>query len=330
MLTSILNHLFEQKSLSEQEAKHLLKEMTSGKFNASEMVSFITVFNMRYITLKELKGFRDALMELRIAVDLSDYNTIDVCGTGGDGKGTFNISTITSFVVAGAGFKVSKHGNYGASSISGSSNIMEYFGYKFTNDQDRLKKQMDRANICYLHAPLFNPAMKNIASIRRELGVKTFFNMLGPMVNPSRPKNQFIGVFSLELARMYNYLYQESDKNFMIIHSIDGYDEISLTSPFKLYSKTKDQLLTPKSIGFESVSELQIRGGKSLKSNAKIFKSILEGKGTKWQNDIVLANSALSIKCISNKTMGESREMAERSLYDGKAYDALTRLIELN
>ena len=330
MLTSTLNHLFEHKSLTEEDAKYLLKEMASGKFNTSEIASFITVFNMRYITLKELKGFRDALLDLCIPVDLSDYNTIDVCGTGGDRKNTFNISTITSFVVAGAGFKVSKHGNYGVSSVSGSSNIMEYFGYQFTNDQDKLRKQLDRANICFLHAPLFNPAMKNIAPIRKELGIKTFFNMLGPMVNPSRPKNQLVGVFNLELARMYNYLYQESDKNFIIIHSIDGYDEVSLTSPFKMYSKTKDQLLTPESINFKMINEKEIRGGASIEDNAKIFKSVLEGKETQPQNDVVLANSTLAIQCISNKTIEESKEIAERSLYDGKAYDALNKLIELS
>ena len=232
-----LQYLFDHKTLGKEDAKLILRNMAEGKYNDSEIAAFISVYLMRSITLEELAGFRDALLELCTPVDLSEFNTIDVCGTGGDEKNTFNISTLTSFVVAGAGEKVAKHGNYSVSSACGSSNVLEYFGYKFSSDPDRLRREIDRYNICFLHAPLFNPAMKNVAPVRRSLKIKTFFNMLGPMVNPSSPRNQLVGVFSLDVARLYHYLYQQSDKQFCIIHSLDGYDEISLTGRFRVLTR---------------------------------------------------------------------------------------------
>ena len=238
-MKEILNHLFDHKTLSKETSRQVFLDITQGLANPSQIAAFLTVFMMRSITVEELEGFRDAMLELCIATDLSQYNPIDLCGTGGDGKDTFNISTIASFVVAGAGVKVAKHGNYGVSSLCGSSNIMEHFGYKFTNDKDILKRQIEEAGICIMHAPLFHPAMKQVAPIRKDLAVKTFFNMLGPMVNPAFPKNQLVGVFSLELARLYGYLYQKSGKNFVILHTMDGCDEISLTSPFKMISNKK-------------------------------------------------------------------------------------------
>jgi len=203
-MKEILNYLFEYKKLSAAEAEEILLEITKGKFSDAEIASFVTVFNMRTISIEELKGFRNALLKTRMAIDFSDFNTIDLCGTGGDGKDTFNISTLSAFVVAGAGCTVAKHGNYGASSGCGSSNVMEHLGYSFSNDYDKLRNELDSVGLTFLHAPLFNPAMKNVAHVRRALRLKTFFNMLGPMVNPSMPKNQIVGVFNLELARMYN------------------------------------------------------------------------------------------------------------------------------
>ena len=232
-MKDILNRLINHETISKEEARNVLVNISAGKYNHSQIAAFLTVYMMRSITLEELEGFRDALLEMCLSTDLAQYDPIDLCGTGGDGKDTFNISTLACFVTAGAGVKVAKHGNYGVSSGCGSSNVMEHLGIKFSNEQDFLKRSMDEAGICFLHAALFHPAMKNVAPIRKELGVKTFFNMLGPMVNPAFPKNQVVGVFSLELARMYAYLYQKTDKNFTILHALDGYDEISLTGNTK-------------------------------------------------------------------------------------------------
>ena len=327
-MKAILNKLFEQQRLTKQEAKEVLIQIANEKYNASQMASFLTVFMMRPISVNELAGFREALLELAVKVDLSDYNTIDLCGTGGDGKNTFNISTLTSFVVAGTGNKVAKHGNYGVSSVSGSSNILEYLGYKFTNDEATLKSQIEEANICFLHAPLFHPAMKAVGPVRKELGLKTFFNMLGPLVNPSSPQNQLVGVFNLEVARIYNYLLQETSKNYGIIYSLDGYDEISLTSAFKLFTKENEQLITPEEIGFKSLNQSELFGGDTVAGSAKIFVSILEGKGTEAQNNAVLANAAFALKIIdSTKSFETAFEEAKESLISLKAKECLMKLI---
>jgi anthranilate phosphoribosyltransferase len=235
-MKQILNQLIEHRTLSKETARQVLLNLTSGKFNLSQMTAFMTVYMMRPVTIDELQGFRDAMLELCVPMQF-DKPVIDLCGTGGDGKNTFNISTLSSFVVAAAGQPVAKHGNYGVSSACGSSNVLEYLGYQFTNNADDLKRSLDKANICFMHAPLFHPAMKNVAPIRRELGVKTFFNMLGPMVNPAFPPRQLVGVFSLELARQFAYLYQQAEKEYVILHALDGYDEVSLTGQFKMYFK---------------------------------------------------------------------------------------------
>jgi anthranilate phosphoribosyltransferase len=266
-----------------------------------------------------------------VPVDLTEFNTIDLCGTGGDGKDTFNISTLSTFVVAGAGIKVSKHGNYAVSSSCGSSNVMEYLGYKFTNQVDRLKNEIDKSGVCFLHAPLFNSAMKNVAPVRKELGVKTFFNMLGPMVNPSFPKNQLVGVYSLELARLYNYLYQQSDKKFVIIHSFDGYDEISLTGSFKYISNTSEIIISPETLNLPYYKPSELYGGKTVEESAQIFKSVLEGTSSPAQKNVVLANSAMGIKCMyPGKTFEESVALAKESLESKKAWKVLKKLIEIN
>ena len=326
-MKSILNQLFEQQRLSEQQAYDVLTKIGNGAYNSSQIASFLTVFLMRNISVDELKGFQKAMLDLCLKVDFSEFNTIDLCGTGGDGKNTFNISTITSFVVAGAGYKVTKHGNYGVSSNCGSSNVLEYLGYKFTNDESLLKKQIDTANFCMMHAPLFHPAMKNVGPIRAELGVKTFFNMLGPIVNPSFPENQMVGVFNLELARIYNYLLQDSDKNYKIVHSLDGYDEISLTGKFKMISNKGEDLILPNQIGFDQLNPEAIYGGETIKDAANIFINILDNKGTKAQEDVILANSAYAIQCFeSNKTFEECKSLATDSLKSGNAYRTLKQV----
>jgi anthranilate phosphoribosyltransferase len=276
-MKEILQYLFDYKTLGKEDAKTILRNMAGGKYNDAEIAAFISVYLMRSITVEELAGFRDALLELCTPVDLSEFNTIDVCGTGGDEKNTFNISTLTSFVVAGAGEMVAKHGNYSVSSACGSSNVLEYFGYRFTSDADRLKREIERCNICFLHAPLFNPAMKNVAPVRRSLRIKTFFNMLGPMVNPSFPGTQLVGVFSLDVARLYNYLYQESGKKYCIIHSLDGYDEISLTGSFKALTQQTERRWAPEELGLRQVRPEEIHGGSTVEEAAKVFLRILEG-----------------------------------------------------
>jgi anthranilate phosphoribosyltransferase len=328
-MKKVLEKLFENKQLSYETAKETLTNIGQAKYNQSQVAAFLTVFLMRNISLNELAGFRDALLDLCVKIDLSDFNTIDLCGTGGDGKDTINISTLSAFVVAGAGYKVAKHGNYGVSSGCGSSNVLEKLGYQFTNNQDSLRKSIDKAGICFLHAPMFHPAMKNVGPIRRELQIKTIFNILGPMVNPSFPQNQIVGVYNLEIARLYAYLYQQSTRNFAIIHSLDGYDEISLTGNFKMISNTKDEILSPEDIGFQKINPDTIKSGGSIDEAVKIFLSILEGKGTDNQNNVVLANSALAIQCIGQKNnFEESLLEAKDSLFGKKALKALKLLLE--
>ncbi|MBC8753630.1 anthranilate phosphoribosyltransferase [Kordia sp. YSTF-M3] len=329
-MKNLLNRLINHENITEAEAKQVLVNISKDMYNPNQIASFLTVFMMRSITLEELKGFRDALLELCIPVDLSAYNAIDLCGTGGDGKDTFNISTLASFITAGAGVKVAKHGNYGVSSVSGSSNVMEHLGVKFTNDTDFLEKCIDKTGICVLHAPLFHPAMKNVAPIRRALGVKTFFNMLGPMVNPSFPKNQMVGVFNLELARMYGYLYQNTDKNYTILHALDGYDEISLTGATKAIRNNSEEMLTPEDFGVPTHSQASIYGGDSVASAAEIFTNILEGKGTDPQNNVVCANAGMAIATVNGLEAKEGFEIAKESLHSGKALQVLKKLQELS
>jgi anthranilate phosphoribosyltransferase len=329
-MKTILNRLINHEMLSAAEAKNVLVNISNGNYNPSQIASFLTVYMMRSISIEELSGFREALLELCLRIDLSAYNTIDLCGTGGDGKDTFNISTLASFVTAGAGIKVAKHGNYGVSSISGSSNVMETLGVKFSNDNDFLEKCVDQAGICILHAPLFHPAMKNVGPIRKELGVRTFFNMLGPMINPSFPKNQLVGVFNLELARMYGYLYQNTDRNFTILHSLDGYDEISLTCPTKFISNTKEGILNPDDFGVRSLIQTEIEGGTTIEASAEMFMEVISGKGTEAQNNVVCANAAMAIATVTQCTPLEGFELAKESLFSGKGLVALNKLQELS
>lgn len=328
-MKEILNHLFEHKTLTKAQAREVLVNIAGGKYNQSQISSFLTVYMMRSITVEELEGFRDALLALCHRVDLDAYNPIDLCGTGGDGKDTFNISTLSSFVVAANGVAVAKHGNYGVSSSCGSSNVLEALGITFTTDTDALERSIEKYNICFLHAPLFHPAMKSVGPIRKELGVKTFFNMLGPMVNPAFPKRQLVGVFSLELARMYGYLYQQTDTRYTILHTLDGYDEISLTSPFKVISDNKEALLDAAALGLPTLEHEQIKGGTDVATSAEIFVKVLKGEGTEAQTAVVSANAGMALQCARPELgVQDAVNIAKETLESGKAYRLFQSLVK--
>jgi len=325
-----LQNLFDYKTLTHQQAFDVLMDISKGKYNEHEITAFMTVYLMRSITIEELSGFRDALLELCVKVDFNGLGTLDIVGTGGDGKNTFNISTLSCFIVAGTGQKVAKHGNYGATSVSGSSNVMEQIGYKFSNDNAKLYKELMETNICFLHAPLFHPALKIVGPIRKNLGIRTFFNMLGPMVNPAKPKYQLVGVYNLEMARLYNYLLQKSDNPFTIIHSLDGYDEISLTGDTKVITHNGEKIMTATQLGKRTVCPNDILGGESVDEAAYIFLRIIKGEGTWSQNAVVLANAAMALYSTEKyKTYEDAYTAAVDSLESGKAYNTLKKLITL-
>lgn len=327
-MKDILNHLLAYKTLDQAQAKEILVSIAKGECNNSQIAAFLTVYMMRSMTVEELVGFRDAMLELCLPIDLNAYDPIDVCGTGGDGKDTFNISTTSAFVIAGAGQRVAKHGNHGVSSLCGSSTVLEYLGYQFTNDKDFLIRKIEEAGICFLHAPLFHPAMKNVGPVRKELGLKTFFNVLGPMVNPAFPRKQLVGVFSLELQRLYGYLYQQSDKQFVILHGLDGYDEISLTGAFKAISNHSEGIYTPEQIGLQTVMASQLSGGDTVADSAKILVDILQNQGTLAQTQAVVANAAMALHCAEpNLPLPDAVLKAQESLESGRAYEAFKALV---
>jgi anthranilate phosphoribosyltransferase len=329
-LKSLLKYLLEHKTLSRSGAKEALINIGKGIYNEHEVTAFMTIYLMRSITIEELQGFRDALIELCVKVDLGSDDLLDIVGTGGDGKNTFNISTLACFIVAGTGQKVAKHGNYGASSISGSSNVMEQLGYRFKTDNERLKEEIDQAGICFLHAPLFHPALKNVAQIRKNLAMRTFFNILGPMVNPASPKYQLVGVYNLEMARVYNYFLQLSGNPFTIIHSLDGYDEVSLTNDTKVITEKGESIRTPEYLGKRMVEAKDISGGNSVEEAAKIFRNILAGEGSWAQNAVVLANAAMALECTGKfKCYEDAYLAAVKSLETRKALSVLEKLISL-
>ncbi|HTR29620.1 MAG TPA: anthranilate phosphoribosyltransferase [Puia sp.] len=329
-MKKILLYLFEHKTLPRPQAKDILIRISKGEFNETEITAFMTVFLMRSITIDELLGFRDALLELCVRVDLDGMETIDIVGTGGDGKNTFNISTLACFIVAGTGNKVAKHGNYGATSISGASNVMEQLGYTFKNDPARLRQEVETAGICFLHAPLFHPALKTVGPIRKNLGIRTFFNMLGPMVNPAFPATQLVGVYSLEMARIYNYLLQQTERRFTIIHSLDGYDEISLTGDTKVITNRGERIMTPEELGRRMVNAADIYGGNTVEEAAKIFTRILKVEGSWAQNAVVLANAAMALHATGIYAgYEEAYYAAVDSLESGQAFAALEKLIAL-
>lgn len=329
-MKKILLYLFEHKILSREKAREVLVNIGNGVYNEHEVTAFMTVYLMRSITIDELLGFRDALLELSVKADLADYSPLDIVGTGGDGKNTFNISTLACFIVAGAGQKVAKHGNYGASSVSGASNVMEQLGYRFSNDPAKLKKEIETTGICFLHAPLFHPALKTVGPIRKNMAVRTFFNMLGPMANPANPAFQLVGVYNLEMARIYTYLLQTTGRPFTILHSLDGYDEISLTSDTKVITRQGEKVMTPEELGKRMVMPEDIRGGDTVEEAAAVFRTILRGEGTWAQNAVVLANAAMALYCTGNyATYEEAYLTAVESLESGRANQCMERLIGL-
>ncbi|MDR2955091.1 MAG: anthranilate phosphoribosyltransferase [Prevotella sp.] len=331
-MKQILNRLFEHQYLNRNEAKEILTNMADGKYNDSEIAAFITVFLMRSISVDEFLGFSDALLDLRANVDaLAAYNPIDIVGTGGDNKNTFNISTLACFVVAGAGYKVAKHGNYGATSVSGASNVMEQHGVKFTADVSKLEKSLDKTNIAYMHAPLFNNALKVVAPIRKALGVRTFFNMLGPVVNPIRPKRTVLGVFNLKMARLYFYMYQQTDVDYSIVHSIDGYDEISLTSDFKIINKHEERIYSPELIGLKRCEEKELDGGQTPEDASRIFDNVVNNTATTAQKNAVIANAAAAIQTINpNMSFEDAIAQACESIDSGKLKETFSKFLELN
>ena len=327
-MKKILQSLFQQEYLTRAEAKRILIDIAQEKFNPSHIVAFLTVFQMRPISTEELQGFREALLELCLKIDLSDYNSVDLCGTGGDGKDTFNISTLAAVVVAGAGYMVTKHGNYGVSSICGSSNVLEKLGYKFTNKEAVLKNQLEKHQLCFLHAPLFHPAMKAVGTIRKDLGLRTFFNLLGPLVNPVQPKQQMVGVSNLEIVRLYQYVLQQTDKEFAIVHALDGYDEVSLTGAFKVITPTTEALLTPHGIGQKQQYAKDLEGGSTIAAAAQIFSTILEGRGSTAQNQVVCTNAGIAIQRFNpQKALEDCIKEAEEALFSKRAYQNFKQLI---
>ncbi len=330
-MKEILYQMFDHRNLTRAQAREVLLNISDGKYNDCQLSAFMTVFLMRSITTEELSGFRDALLERRVAVDLDASQAIDIVGTGGDGKNTFNISTATCFVVAGAGYRVIKHGNYGASSVSGASNVLEAHGVRFTDDIDRLRRSFDRSGVCYLHAPFFSPALKSVGGVRRALGVRTFFNMLGPLVNPVMPRYQLLGVYNLKLLRLYHYICQQNGIDCTIVHSLDGYDEVSLTSDVKVASPWGESVYTPGELGFPMYDPCELWGGETVEQAARIFDAVLEGTASPGQSDCVQANAAFAIRTLDPAlSWEEARAKARESLESGRAAERFRCFVELN
>ena len=331
-MKQLLYRLFEHQYLSKKESKEILTNMAEGKFNENQISAFITVYMMRSISIDEILGFREALLEMRVNVDpLRAYNPIDIVGTGGDNKNTFNVSTASCFVLAGAGYKVAKHGNYGATSVSGASNVMEEHGVKFTKDLSILERSLNEVNIAYLHAPFFNPALKTVAPVRKALAVRSFFNVLGPIVNPLIPDRQMLGVYDLKMARLYHYIYQQTNCDFSVVHSLDGYDEISLTSPFKVINRKGENIYSPEQLGFRVCKCEELDGGQTPQEAAHIFDSIFDNKATEAQKNCVVVNSAFAIRTIKPElSIEECIAQAKESIESGKAKRILKKFIELN
>lgn len=328
-MKKILNRLFDHQSLTRQEAADVMTNIAAGKYNEAQISAFISVYLMRSIELEEVIGFRNALLELAIPIDLKEFDALDIVGTGGDGKNTFNISTCSCFAVAGAGYKVAKHGNYGSTSVSGSSNLLEYYGAKFTTDIDTIKYSLDNAGFAYLHAPYFNPAMKNVVPVRKNLGVRTFFNVLGPLISPVQPQFQCLGVYSLKMMRLYNYIYQNLGVQYSIVHSMDGYDEVSLTDACKVINNRGEFLYTPEQMGFKTIQQNELWGGNTVEEAAKIFMNVLENKATEAQRDAVIINAAFAIQTrCSYKSLEQCKVEAAAALTAGYAKKAFQRFLE--
>ena len=329
-MKQILNRLFNHQSLTKEEAAEVMINIAAGKYSEVEISAFISVYLMRSIELEEVIGFREALLSMAIPMDLSEFEPLDIVGTGGDGKNTFNISTCSCFAVAGAGYKVAKHGNYGATSVSGSSNVLEHFGAKFTTDMNVVKRSLDEANFAYLHAPLCNPAMKNVAPVRKSLGVRTFFNILGPLVSPVRPHYQCLGVYNLKMMRLYNYIYQSLGCQYTIAFSLDGYDEISLTDSCKIVNNSGEFLFTPEQMGYQKIEQKELWGGDTIAEASQILLNVLDNKSTAAQRNAVVINSAIAIQTrCPEKSLEVCKAEALESLESGRAKSAFVKFEEI-
>lgn len=330
-MKEILLRLFAHEELSSSEACSLMLGVTNGDYNDAQLASLLTVFQMRGVTVPELVGFRRALLSTRVPVDLSDYAPIDIVGTGGDGKNTFNISTCACFVVAAAGYTVAKHGNYGATSVSGASNVMEQHGVRFTADEARLRRSVEGCGVAYLHAPLFNPAMKHVASVRRSLQVRTLFNLLGPLINPCCPPYQLLGVADLAQMRIYTLTLQELGVGFAVVNNLDGYDEISLTDEFKVMTNRYETIYRPSDLGFALAPQEALSGGATPEEAAHIFDAVLQGRATQAQTDCVLINASFAIQARHpQRPIDECVAVAHEALASGKAWKTFCRFVELN
>ena len=330
-MKQILYRLFEHQYLGREEARKILEEIAAGKYSDTQVAALITVFLMRSISVEELSGFRDALMDMRLNIDLSEYSPIDIVGTGGDGKNSFIISPAACFVVAGAGYPVVKHGNYGATSISGASNVMEMHGVKFSSDRDKLARSIGECGMAYLHAPLFNPALKAVAPVRKSLAVRSFFNLLGPLVNPAKPAYLLLGVYNLPLLRLYSYTYQQSGVRFGVVHSMDGYDEISLTSEFKVTTAESEKVYTPEMLGMERCRKEELYGGDSVEEASRIFDDVLQTKASRAKMNCVITNAAFAIRVINpQKSIEQCIDEARNSLYGMKALEVFNKFLSLN
>lgn len=330
-MKTILTSLFNHEELNQEETKNILLNITKEKYPEAQIAALLTAFQMRGITVDELIGFREALMTTRVPVDLNVYQPIDIVGTGGDGKNTFNISTCACFVVAGAGYNVAKHGNYGATSVSGASNVMELHGVKFTNKQDKLERSMEECHMVYMHAQLFNPTMKFVGNVRKSLQVRTIFNLLGPLVNPCQPAYQLLGVADLNQMRLYTNVFQKLGIGFAVVNSLDGYDEISLTGGFKVTTTHYEQVYKPEDLGMVAAKQEELYGGANKEEAARIFDNVLENKATCAQTDCVLTNAAFAIQAMEPaKDIEECVAIARESLESGKALRTLKKFIEIN
>ena len=323
--------LIDGNTLTQEETHQIMLNIVKEQYNVQQVAALLMAMQTRGVTVDELLGFRQGLLETGKSLDFSDYNTLDIVGTGGDGKNTFNISTCSAFVIAGAGYKVTKHGNGGSSSVSGASNVLQGHGVKFTDDIDHLKRSLEETGICYFHAPLFAYGMKFVGPTRKALTIPTCFNLLGPLVNPCHPKNSLHGTANQSQLRLYTNLHQRIGDNFGVITSYDGYDEISLTSGFKICTNNFEKVLTPVDLGLKYIEQSDIYGGETPEDAMKIFDAVLEGTSTEAQKNVVIANAACGISIMNrNISMADSVAMARESLESGKALQVFKKFVEVN
>jgi len=323
--------LIEGGTLSRKDTCEIMLNITRNVYNEYQIAALLMALQTRGVTVDEILGFRDGLLETGKRVNFDDYDTLDIVGTGGDGKNTFNISTCSAFVVAGAGYNVTKHGNGGSSSVSGASNVLQLHGVKFTDDTDLLKRSLDEVGFCYLHAPLFAYGMKFVGPSRKGLSIPTCFNLLGPLVNPVHPKYSLHGTANQSQLRLYTAVHQKIGDNYGVVTSYDGYDEISLTSGFKLTTNNFEKVYTPKDLGFDYIEPSDIYGGSTAEDAMKIFDNVLEGTSTEAQKNVILANAACAINVLDrNMSIEESVSIARESLESGRALNTFKKFVEYN